>query len=213
MEVYFKHDIFKDDFILQRNIALRTIQSTKVFREITAWDRVGSYSNLPHDKRVMKWIHRCIGNFEVVNKCRHFNSCMKNPYNFAHVHYDDYDYILIIYLNLPQQYDPRIDGTEICRRKKDGKTKMDKQTFDEIEHYYKGFEYTDNFDDVYFQESVFWKSDYMKDEKWDTQMFVPMKANKAFMFEARYLHRETRNFGNCLLGSRLVEVVYVKRTT
>lgn len=209
MKVFTKYNIFSD-FVSQRNKALRAISNTKICRELTPWDRVGSESDMKHNEEVKKWLDDTLGEYTIINPTRQFNSCMKNPYNFAHVHYDDFDYIVLIYLNLPNQYDSNIDGTILCSHKETGNDIMNDQVCKDINDNYDGFMYQNTFEEVLFQEEVIYTSDYMNPDKWNTDIFIPMKANKAIMFECRQLHRESRNFGDGLVSSRLVEVLYIK---
>lgn len=209
MQIFQQANIYSD-FVYQRNMALKAVVNSKVCREVTTWDRVGTHSGMDHNKELMTWIESQIGSFEVINKDRHFNWCTTNPYDFAHIHYDDFDFIVLVYLNLPTQYDPTIDGTRLVRHVDTGKKWLDDQVKADIDHAYADFEHTDTLDDVLIQEQYLMNSDYMNPKKWVTELFIPMESNKAIMFECRHLHSETRNFGKGLTGSRLVEVVYIK---
>jgi hypothetical protein len=211
MEIYTKHNFYKD-FVTQRNKAMKAVSTIIECREISPWDRVGVHSKLEHTKEMTDWIEQCIGSFEYVNKTRHFNACQENPYNFAHVHYDDYDYIVVLGLNLPSQLNDS-DGTVIVSHKE---TRDDRKTEDIANHInpnYGKFQTQNNFDEVLAQEEIMYNSDHMNPDKWDIDLFVPLKCNKAMMFEAKYLHRESRNFGKDLVSCRLVEVVYINKKT
>jgi hypothetical protein len=209
MDIYLKQNIYKD-FVVQRNEALKSVATFTECREVTPWDRVGVHSDLEHNTEMTEWINSCIGDFTYENKTRHFNSCMSNPYNFAHVHYDDYDYIVIIYLNLPSQISKE-DGTVLVSSKVDGNNYMNDKVKRDIVPNYGKFVKQESFRDVLLQESIIYNSDYMNPEKWNIDLFIPMGTNKVIMFPSRYLHAESRNFGESLVSSRLVEVAYIKR--
>ena len=209
MDLRIKHNIFSD-FIKQRNIALESCINAKKCREVTPWDRVGAESSLDHNEEVISWLNKELGLYTIVNKKRHFNACMENPYNFAHVHYDDFDYIVIIYLNLPTQIGPE-DGTIIVSHKESGRNYLDQQILDDIEQYYIDFEKQETLEDVYTQEKIMYESDYMQPWKWNIDCFIPMVDNKAVLFEPRYFHTERRNFGVNMTNCRLVEILYVNK--
>jgi hypothetical protein len=211
MEIYTKHNIYSD-FLDQRIGAMESISKARSYRETSPWDRVGAQSEMPHTKEVHKFIQESIGfKYRIVNPKRHFNLCYKNPYNFSHIHYDDYDYIIVIYLNFKGQY-ISTDGTRIVSHKEDGRCVLnDKIAEDLSEASYVDFRVRESFEDIRKQENAVLNSEYMQEEKWNTDLFIPMVQNKAIMFECRYLHSETSNFGDCVSSGRLVETVYVNK--
>lgn len=209
MELITKHNIFSD-FVRQRNIGIEVSLNAKRCREVTPWDKVGAESDLSHNKEITSWLDTVLPPYDIVNKNRHFNACMQNPYDFAHVHYDDFDYIVIVYMNLPTQIKPE-DGTIIVSHTDSGRNYLDAQIVEDIEKHYADFEQSDNLEDIYKQELVMMNSDYMNPLKWNIDCFIPMICNKAVIFEPRFFHTERRNFGVNLTNCRLVEVLYINR--
>lgn len=211
MELYTRHNVYPD-FLDERIKAMESISKAESYRETSPWDRVGAQSDMDHREEVHAFIRDSIGkDYEIVNKKRHFNLCYKNPYNFSHIHYDDYDYIIVIYLNLKGQYLPT-DGTRIVSHKYDGRYKLtDKIAEDLAEKSYVDFRVRESYEDIRKQEHAVLNSEYMHGDKWNVDLFIPMFQNKAIMFECRYLHSETSNFGECVSSGRLVETVYVNK--
>jgi len=209
MEIITKHNIFSD-FVRQRNIGIETSLNAKICREVTPWDKVGARSALTHNQEVVSWFNEVLPAHTIVNESRHFNACMENPYDFAHVHYDDYDYICIIYLNLPTQIKEN-DGTILVSHKESQRNYLDQQILNDIEDCYQQFETADTLGDIYKQEKIMMESDYMNPSKWNIDYFIPMVCNKAVIFEPRYFHTERRNFGINLTNCRLVEILYINK--
>lgn len=129
---------------------------------------------------------------------RKFNLSYTNPKDLLHIHHDDYDYIGIVYLNTPDQYDED-DGTLFLSHTETGIDYMDEERFGNHDTYRGGTidDYTD-------------KDEYNLD-KWTTKMFVPMKFNRLVLFEPRYYHTASRLFGDSRESGRLVEVFHMKK--
>ena len=122
MNLFIKNNIYSD-FLKERILGLDTCKNSTDYREISPWDLVGAQSKAEHGPEVKAFLEANLGSYEILNKYRQFNLCSDNPYNFAHVHYDDFDYIMIIYLNLPTQIGPK-DGTLIVSHKETGENCM-----------------------------------------------------------------------------------------
>lgn len=209
MNVFIKDNFYKD-FLYERDVASEVCINPIQYREKSPWDIVGAQSIYNHNIEPYQFLDECLGKstYKVLNEKRQFNLCYENPYDLTHVHYDGFDYIMIIYLNMPSQISDK-DGTEIVSRKRDGLNYVNEQVRKDL-----SFDNYDTFeeDDIYKQEQILLNNEYCQKDMWNVDLFIPMRSNRAVLFECRYLHREARNFGSCPRSGRLVEIIYIKTT-
>jgi len=195
--------VVKDNFLYDPNKArqMGIRANYDACEDKTEWHWIDAQSTTTIDKPALETTFtELIGeSVELVEADYHkFNMSYENPYDLLHIHHDDYDYIGIVYLNTPDQYDEK-DGTLIVSHTETGIDYMDEERFGNHDTYRGGTidDYTNN--------------DSYDLSKWTTKMFIPMKFNRLVLFEPRYYHVGTRVFGDSLETGRLVEVFHMKK--
>jgi len=206
-------DNFYKDPHLAREQAIKTFMENRPCREITPWDRVFCESGYHiKDSEINKYDWKEIFGCEVTSafKNRHFNLTIKNPYNTNYIHYDDYDFIGLIYLNIPSQLGPE-DGTKLLKHRTLGHHYMNDEIVDEWVKAYSQMEVISDIGSQLKAERLLSKNNKLDHSQWDITAFIPSLWNRALFFEPRYLHSESYRFGDDLFSGRIVEVVFFNK--
>lgn len=192
-------DNFYDNPDEIRNFALKTSYNPKHFSE--TYPGLNSSTRLYNDF-IHKKICKIIGkNLIDVNKSGRFRISKKNDTFKQYIHFDpDMDWIGIVFLNKTDinNYDC---GTsfykhkqlkiESCPKNKEELLMLGYSSMNEV---IKNLVYGDGF----------------IDEKWEKYLTVPMIYNRMVLFRPWLWHSHSKNFGDTIDNSRLVQLFFYK---